>query len=142
MFSIDDNFVNDLGLGALPQDEKREFEAHIRNELQMRVGESLTSGMSEESLDEFGYFVDGDEAGMTSWLDKNLPGYADSDEYKALRRNNSAAPEAALMSEYGSLKWLQINRPDYPQVVKQTLQDIRDEIIANRDAILSGVNTQ
>ena len=50
----------------------------------------------------------------------------------------SYASEADILSSYGSLAWLQVNRPDYPEVVKQTLDGLREEISKNRDAILGG----
>jgi hypothetical protein len=42
------------------------------------------------------------------------------------------------MSEYGAMKWLQLNRPDYPQVVAAVLEEIKGEIKSNKDAILAG----
>jgi hypothetical protein len=47
------------------------------------------------------------------------------------------ASELDLMSEFGATKWLQINRPDYPEVVRQTLEELKREILSNRDKILS-----
>ncbi len=139
MFKLDDKFLEDLGLGALPAGQKQAFLQHIYSELEMRVGEKLTEGMSDELLDEFGYFVDMNEDGMKKWFAENLPDYADRDDYKQLREANQQAPETAIMSEYGAMKWLQLNRPDYPQVVAQTLDELKAEIVANKDAILGSV---
>jgi len=138
MFKLDDKFLEDLGLGALPADQKQAFLQHIYSELEMRVGERLTEGMSDELLDEFGYFVDMNEDGMKKWFGENLADYADRDDYKQLREANPDAPETAIMSEYGAMKWLQLNRPDYPQVVAAVLEELKDEIRSNRDAILGG----
>ena len=137
MFSIDEKFVDQLGLSALPQDEKKEFAEHIKGELEMRVGDRLTEGMSDEALDEFGYFVDGDLEGMHNWFNANLPDFRNDPQYQQLAKEQPGAPEQALMSQFGALKWLQLNRPDYPQVVANTLNELRQEIIASRDAILN-----
>jgi len=138
MFKLDDKFLEDLGLGALPPEQKQAFLQHIYSELEMRVGERLTEGMSDELLDEFGYFVDMNMDGMNKWFGENLPDYADRDDFKQLKEANTEAPEAAVMSEYGAMKWLQLNRPDYPQVVAAVLEEIKEEVRNNRDAILSG----
>ena len=138
MFRLDDKFLEDLGLGALPQEQKQAFLQHIYSELEMRVGEKLTEGMSDELLDEFGYFVDMNMDGMNKWFSDNLPDYADRDDFKQLKEANAQAPEAAIMSEYGAMKWLQLNRPDYPQVVAAVLEEIKGEVRANKDAILAG----
>ena len=68
MFRLDDKFLEDLGLGDLPPEQKQAFLQHIYSELEMRVGERLTDGMSDELLDEFGYFVDMNQDGMTTWF--------------------------------------------------------------------------
>jgi len=138
MFKLDDKFLEDLGLGALPAEQKQAFLQHIYSELEMRVGERLTEGMSDELLDEFGYFVDMNMDGMKKWFEENLPDYADRDDFKQLKEANAQAPEAAVMSEYGAMKWLQLNRPDYPQVVAAVLEEIKNEIRSNKDAILAG----
>ena len=138
MFKLDDKFLEDLGLGALPPEQKQAFLQHIYSELEMRVGERLTEGMSDELLDEFGYFVDMNVDGMNKWFGENLPDYTDRDDFKQLKEANAEAPEAAVMSEYGAMKWLQLNRPDYPQVVAAVLEEIKEEVRTNKDAILSG----
>jgi len=136
MFKLDDKFLEDLGLGALPAEQKQAFLQHIYSELEMRVGERLTEDMSDELLDEFGNFVDMNEAGMKKWFDENLPDYADRDDYKQLRSANAQAPETAIMSEYGAMKWLQLNRPNYPEVVASVLEELKNEIRTNKDSIL------
>ena len=50
------------------------------------------------------------------------------------------SPEQALMSQFGALKWLQKNRPDYQDVVRHTLDELKQEIISSRDAIMRGAN--
>lgn len=39
-----------------------------------------------------------------------------------------------------SLKWLGLNRPDYKDVVTTTMNELKAEIIANRDAINFGAD--
>lgn len=138
MFRLDDNFLEELGLGSLPPEQKQAFLQHIYSELEMRVGEKLTESMSDELLDEFGYFVDMNQDGMQKWFEENLPDYSERDDYKQLRATNTSAPDNAVMSEYGAMKWLQLNRPDYPQVVASVLEELKAEIIANKDSILVG----
>lgn len=142
MFKLDEKFLEDLGLAALPPEQKQAFLQHIYSELEIRVGEKLTDGMSDDLLDEFGNFVDQNEDGMKKWFEENLPDYADREDYKQLRAANAEAPEKAAMSEYGAMKWLQLNRPDYPQVVAETLDELKSEISSNKDAILGGAGSE
>lgn len=136
MFQIDDNLLNELGLVELAGQEREEFKEYIKTTLQERVGERLTDGMSDETLDEFGYFMDGNVDGMKQWLSQHVPNYQDDPNFQQFRDSNPDASEADILSSYGSLAWLQINRPDYPDVVKQTMDELKREITENRDAIL------
>jgi hypothetical protein len=43
-----------------------------------------------------------------------------------------------LKAEYAATKWLEVNRPDYRDVVKQVLEELKSEIVANKDTILGG----
>ena len=138
MFKLDDKFLEELGLGEMPAEQKQAFLQHIYSELEVRVGEKLTDGMSDELLDEFGNFVDQNAEGMKKWFDEYLSDYETREDYQQLKEANKEAPETAIMSEYGAMKWLQLNRPDYPEVVKQTLEELKEEIKSNKDAILSG----
>lgn len=136
MFQVDDDFLDSLGLQSLAGAEREEFKRYLRSTLQERVGERLTEGMSDDTLDEFGLFMDGNVAGMKQWLDRHLPGYENSQDFIEFQRNNAGASESDILSSYGSLAWLQVNRPDYPDVVRDTMEELRQEIISNRDAIL------
>jgi len=136
MFKLDNKFLDDLGLGTLPEDQKKAFLQHIYSELEIRVGEKLTSGMSDEMLDEFGYFVDKNVEKMKEWFSAKLPDYASAEDFNKLKESAKDADEATLLSEYGAMKWLQLNRPDYPQVVVATLEELKKEIAENKDKIL------
>ena len=136
MFKLDNKFLDDLGLGDLPEEQKKAFLGHIYSELEIRVGEKLTDGMNDEMLDEFGYFVDKNLEKMKEWFGAKLPNYANEDDFKKLQESAKDADEATLLSEYGAMKWLQLNRPEYPKVVAATLEELKAEIIANKDDIL------
>lgn len=76
MFKLDNNFLIELGLGALPADEKNKMLAHIYETLEMRVGMKLAEQMSDAQLDEFEGFINrNDEAGALNWLETNFPNY-------------------------------------------------------------------
>lgn len=88
MFKLDDNLLRELGLGALPAEEKNRMLAHIYETLEMRVGMKLAEQMSNDQLDEFEAFIDrNDEAGALKWLETNFPNYKQvvADELEALK---------------------------------------------------------
>lgn len=103
MFQIDDKFLETLGLGALPQEDKDKMKAHIYETLEMRVGMTLASNMSEAQLDEFeGLMNQNDEAGALKWLESNFPNYRQvvADELEKLKSEISAtAPQIIAASQ-------------------------------------------
>lgn len=99
MFKLDEDLLKELGLGALPTEEKNKMLAHIYETLEMRVGMELAQQMSSEQLDEFEAFID--------------------------QKDEAAA-----------LKWLETNFPDYKKVVADQLDQLKNEIKSNAQAIL------
>lgn len=138
MFNIDDQFLQDVGLGGLPDDQKQAFKEHIFSELEQRVGVRLSDGLTDEQLAEFESFVDRDAAKVQAWISAFTPQYTSDSVYQQLK---SSAPdgvgELAILAEYASLKWLSMNRPDYQTVVARVIEEIKEEIRGNRDAILA-----
>lgn len=137
MFQLDDTFLNDVGLAALPDDQKQAFLQHIYEELELRVGTKLSEGLSEQQMGEFEAFVDQAEDKVRAWFAANMPDYASRQDFVQLKQSapeNTA--ELAVLCEYGSLKWLELNRPDYRDVVAAELESLKAEIKTNASTIL------
>jgi len=139
MFAIDDQFLKDLGLDQLPEDQKQAFKEHIYSELEMRVGVRLSEGLTDDQLKEFESFVDKDESKVRTWVAQYAPDYQSDPAFIQIRQNVAPnTPETMVLAEFASLKWLGINRPNYREVVSQVLEELKQEILSNRDAILGG----
>ncbi len=143
MFQLDDKFLEDVGLGDLPDDQKKAFLEHFREQLELRVGTKLSEGLSDAQLEEFESFIDRKDDKVTAWLSTNVPEYEQDQIYQQLRAGApEQIPQNFVLAEYASLKWLGLNRPDYRDVVARTMDDLKAEIIANRDAIIGGDQQQ
>lgn len=103
MFKLDDNLLQELGLGALPPEDKRVMLGHIYETLEMRVGMTLAQQMTNEQLDEFESFIDSnDEAGALKWLETNFPNYKQvvAEELEKLKAEIKAtAPQIVAASQ-------------------------------------------
>ncbi len=75
MIRVDEEFMEDVGLGDMPADEKREFMRHAEEELEVRVGQRVGVGLSKEQLLEFSEINDLDIA--TDWLNRYVPDFRD-----------------------------------------------------------------
>lgn len=141
MFQLDDKFLEEIGLGGLPDDQKQAFIAYFREQLELRVGTKLSEGLSDAQLDEFESFIDRDEDKVSSWITANVPTYQEDQVWQQLKSGAPAdVPEIVVKAEYASLKWLGLNRPDYRDVVASVMEELKQETIKNRDAILGGVS--
>lgn len=141
MFQLDDKFLDEVGLGSLPDEQKQAFLGYFREQLELRVGTRLSDGLSEAQLDEFESFIDRDEEKVNKWVADNVPNYQDDQIWQQLKSGApDNVPELVIKAEYASLKWLGLNRPDYRDVVATVMQELKDETIKNRDAILGGTN--
>lgn len=138
MFQLDDKFLQDIGLNDLPEDQKKPFLQHIYDELELRVGTKLSEGMSDAQLEEFEAIIDRKDDIIAAWLSKYAPDYHNDASFIQLQKSTQMdVNDSGLRSEYTATKWLEINRPDYRSIVKQVLDDIKKEVIANRSAILN-----
>lgn len=141
MFQLDDQFLQSVGLGDLPADQKQAFLQHTYETLEERVGTRLAAGLSEAQLQEFEAFAAQDEQKTYAWLQANVPDYETQEEYTQLKESApSDITPLAIAAEYASIRWLEINSPNYRQVVAEELTKLRDEIATSKDAIKSGLS--
>lgn len=137
MFQLDDKFLQDLGLDQLPEEQKQAFLQHIYEELELRVGTKLSDGLGDDQLDEFEGIIDRKEDAVDAWLTQHVPQYQSDEVFTRLQQSTGlGADDARLKAEFAATKWLEVNRPDYRNVVAEVLEELKREIISNRDAIL------
>ena len=70
---FDEKFLADMGLSAMPEEQKRDFLAYVQEELEIRIGERISRGLSPAQLNEFDAITDPVEA--AKWLEANRPDY-------------------------------------------------------------------
>jgi len=88
MIKLDDDLLKELGLDALPKEEKAAFLRHMYETLEMRVGTRLAERMNDQQMAEFEQFINtGDEQGAFKWLEANFPNYKEvvAEEFDKLK---------------------------------------------------------
>ena len=138
MFQLDDQFLQDLGLAGLPEDQKQAFLAHILETLEERVGMRLSDGLSDAQLAEFESIIDKQPGAVEAWLTANAPNYQEDPLFVRMKEASDATTDNApdLAAEFAATKWLEKNRPDYRQVVAEVLDALKREIMGSRDQLL------
>ena len=70
---FDEKFLQEMGLSAMPENEKQKFLDYLQEELEVRIGERISRGLTEVQLNQFDMITDQAEA--TKWLETNRPDY-------------------------------------------------------------------
>ena len=93
---FDEQFLQEMGLSAMPEEQKQKFLDYAQEELEVRIGERIAKGLTEAQLNEFDRITDSAEAA----------------------------------------RWLEKNRPDYREIVNRTIEEMKNEIRANRAKLI------
>ena len=133
---LDNSLLEELGLGTLPEVEKKPFLRQLYERLEGNVGKRLAAGMTNEQLDQFERFAAGDIAYAKMYLDGVNPSWTGLEDYASMYRERQAAAqrsgaefqEAAVVAEYAAFKWLEINFPNYKDVVADEFEKLKAEI--------------
>lgn len=137
MFQLDDKFLQDLGLDTLPAEQKQAFLEQVYASLEERVGVRLSDGLTDAQLEEFEGIIDRKEDKVDEWLKQNAANYTEDQTFQRLQQASNLQPtDIALKAEFAATKWLEVNRPNYRDVVAQTMSELKQEIMQNREAIL------
>lgn len=137
MFEIDDNFFIEAGISNLPPAEMQAFKAHVQEEIEIRVGERISDGITTEKMQEFEHIIDDIPGYIESWVTKYAPSFREDALYQTLmNEKDDELTEADLLSEYASMKWLQINRPDFTQIIAEVMNEMKHELRDNSGKIV------
>ena len=137
MFKFDNRFLDSVGLADLPDSQREAFLQYAQDQLEIRIGESMSESLNDDQLSEFERIIDNDPATLQGLLD-SYGDYQNDEVYQTLKRNTGAQDgDASLLSDYVTAKWLNQNCPQYQQIIKDSLADLQDEIREQKDAILA-----
>lgn len=101
---IDDDFLNELGLGEASDEQKKEFIQKTAETLEMRVGNRIVEGLTDEQLDEF----------------------------EALTPEQTDSPEVMEQKHAKMVEWLAIHHPNpkREQVIQEEFDKLKSELKA------------
>ena len=137
MIKIDEKFLEEVGLSEMPAEQRQAFLKHTQEELEVRVGEEMSRGMTVEQLEEFEGIMNQDREVMIRLL-MNMDDYRQDELYKKLLEKYGVTEGTMeILSEFLSVKWIQKNRPDYEKVAMDVLEDLKVEMRDNREGILA-----
>lgn len=135
---FDESFLIEVGLQDMPENQKQAFLKHAQEELEMRVGEKISDGMTDEQLIEFEGIMQNDQNVIRKLILEMKADFRQDETYKKLlKRHNVEQGTWEILGEYLSVKWIQKNRPNYREVVSQISDALKAEIRQNAEHILA-----
>ncbi len=135
---FDDDFLAEVGLSSLPQDQKESFLKQAKEELELRVGEKMSQGLSDAQIEEFEGIMKNDQDVIRKVVSELGSDFRNDPIYqKLLERNGVTEGTWEIIGEYLSIKWIQKNRPDYHDIVKSSIEELKAEIKADSSKILN-----
>lgn len=137
MYKFDDQFIESIGLDGMPADQKEEFLKYAQEQLEIRIGERMSEGVPADKLDEFERIIDNDQATIDKWI-AGAGDYQNDATYQKLVESLGDTSEN-ILGDYATALWLNQNCPHYQDIIKESIEALRNEIVENRDAILASV---
>ena len=129
MIKIDEKFLEEVGLSTLAETKKADFIAKTQEELENRVGEKMSEGMTVDQLREFEGIMNNDRNTMIRVLSQ-IGDYREDDLYRKLLKKHGVTE--------GTLEILvQLNRPDYATITRNVADELKREIIEASAMILN-----
>lgn len=137
MIKIDEKFLEEVGLSTLAETKKADFIAKTQEELENRVGEKMSERMTVDQLREFEGIMNNDRNTMIRVLSQ-IGDYREDDLYrKLLKKHGVTEGTLEILGEFLSVKWIQLNRPDYATITRNVADELKREIIEASAMILS-----
>lgn len=131
---IDESFLAEVGMADMPEEQKAEFLRRTKSELELRVGEEISKGLSPEQIKEFEALSDGDQRVIKKLVFEMDSDFREDKIYQAiLKQSGKETGDWQVLSEYLSVRWIQKNRPDYKEVVNRVTEKLKEEIRASRN---------
>jgi len=135
---FDDNFLSEVGLSNLPEDQKQAFLDYVQEELEIRVGTKMSEGLSEAQIEEFEGIMENNQQVIRKVVGELGMDFRTDPIYKKILQKYGVTEGTwDIISEYLSVKWIQKNRPDYHDIVLVTLRELKDEIRSGNAQILN-----
>ncbi len=135
---FDDNFLSEVGLSNLPDDQKQSFLAHAQDELELRVGTKMSEKLSDTQVEEFEGIMENDQQVIRKVVaELGMDFRTDPIYKKILEKYNVTEGTWEIIGEYLSVKWIQKNCPDYHEIVQSTIAELKEEIRFGNSQILA-----
>jgi hypothetical protein len=146
MPQLNDQFLQEVGLGVLPEAERQGMLEQMKKTLETNVGMEIYKNLQDHQLQEFegfmplndenGQVINSEESANTNaqrWLDTNVPTYKTNPAFQPYLN------DPVKIRDFAAMNWLQRNFPAYRDVVAAELNKLMTEVRNNVGQIIEAV---
>jgi hypothetical protein len=135
MFNLDEQYLRDLGIMDLPEDMRGSIVEGLEKQIQDRVSLKMAQGLTDEQLEEFADINEGDSEKAREYLMKVAPQFEAEATYVQAKESGGVSMDD-LNKQFAQMKWLEFNVPNYSEIILETLNEVKEEILAQRAQVL------
>ena len=133
-----EDFLAEVGLSNLPADKKEAFLTQAKEELELRIGKKMSENLNEAQIAEFEGIMSNDQQVIRKVVSELGMDFRTDPIYRKLLDSYGVKEGTwEIIGEYLSIKWVQKECPNYAELVKSALAELKAEIKQNAAAILS-----
>lgn len=129
MFNLPEEYLKEIGVANMPQAMQDELIPGITKSIQGKISMKMSDQLSDTLIDELDYLTLGTADEVRMWIVKVIPYYAESPEY-VMGMKESGVSEDDFVKAYGVAKWLEMNVPNYGQLVADAMEETKQGLIA------------
>jgi len=132
---LSDQYLEDLGIDKLPEDIKEKVVSDLEQSVQEAISVRLATQLTNELMDEFTVLSEGSIDDVKGWLVRTSPYYESSPAFLQGKEANEAN-EAEFTRQYAVVKWMEMNVPNYNEIVLEVLANTKGELLALQEKFL------
>jgi hypothetical protein len=127
MFSIDEKFMEEIGILTMPEEARDRLVASIEESIRNRVLIAVSGDINDFMQSELESMSDSPDFAK-EWLSKNLPHYAGSNEFKQFNDRADSSGDVTVEQLYAYVKWFEMNIPEFGSILENIKNQLKQEL--------------
>ncbi|MBQ3468256.1 hypothetical protein IJH19_01835 [Candidatus Saccharibacteria bacterium] len=131
---IDEKFLAEVGMADMPEEQKAQFLRRTKAELELRVGEEISKGLTPEQIKEFEALSNGDQEAIKKMVFSMESDFRNDKIYQAILKDSGKEQgDWDVLGQYLMVLWIKQNRPNYKEITERVFEKLKEDIKRERN---------
>lgn len=131
---IDEKFLAEVGMADMPEEQKVQFLRRTKAELELRVGEEISKGLTPEQIKEFEALSNGDQEAIKKMVFSMESDFRNDKIYQAILKDSGKEQgDWDVLGQYLMVLWIKQNRPNYKEITERVFEKLKEDIKRERN---------